>query len=167
MIQKSKTLIFSTAFLIMSTLSAHAMENVKEVKEQKTRQKRTKSQRPERSEKYSNKVYRSIPEKPIELNQFGVPPFEYEGAILFYSKRINQGNFTPLFNLFTKIPVEKRSSALKDLEREINLRNFRPMFSKYHCLPGNIVTDSPTKPKNALSLEDWLLQLPDEDGKRL
>lgn len=155
MIQKSRTLSLSAILLLMGTFSVHAMEPEK-------KQSRTRQQLTERPEKYRNKVYKPALKKPIELNQFGVTPFEYEGVILSCSSIRNRNNFEELFALFAKIPVEQRSEALEDLESKIISRGFRPMFSSYNCTKNGAVTNTPTKIKDAISLKDWILQLPYE-----
>lgn len=160
MFQKSRTLIFSTAVLMMGTFCAYGMEA--EVKEP-AKKSRIRQPRPERSELYKKTAYQPLQGNIIELNEFGVAPNEYEKAIAYYSKRCNKEKFDVLFNLFRNIPVDKRSDALKNLELSINSKGgFRPMLNKYRFQTGGIVTDSPSKTKGTLSLIEWLLQLPYE-----
>lgn len=163
MFQKSRTLIFSTAVLMMGTFCAHGMEA--EVKEP-AKKSRIRQPRPERSELYKNKVSQPFQEKIIELNEFGVAPNEYEKVISYYSQRGNREKFDVLFNLFKNIPVDKRSDALKNLELSINSKGgFRPMLTQYRFQTGGISTNSPSKTKGTLSLIEWLSQLPDDSKK--
>ncbi|MBA3813292.1 MAG: hypothetical protein H0X26_02175 [Alphaproteobacteria bacterium] len=131
MIQKLKTLIFSTTILTMGAFSAQAMENPWEaldfpITSQKILKQPSYSNE-EQTQVYSfcerynlaewlvEDVYHEVKGKAFALNEYGVPHVDYIAAFLFYNKRRVPGEFQLLYDLFTKMPVDKRKDAFSEL----------------------------------------------------
>lgn len=174
MAKKFKTLIFLMTFLTCSAFSAHAMVSEEADHELNVPTRSAPSAVDPREEEevraffshydfpdfLREGVYSQVKGKAFELNEYGVPNLDFTAALMLYNKRRVPEEFSLLFDLFTKTPLEKRQPLWEDLNAFAEVGSKGAQLCEFYYYSNNNIGSSRYIVPGTTTLKGKLFDLP-------
>ncbi|MBA3813290.1 MAG: hypothetical protein H0X26_02165 [Alphaproteobacteria bacterium] len=111
---------------------------------------------------FANIIYWEVKGQADVLNKYGVPTLDYTAAFILYTRQRKPDEFKLLFDLFTKMPQDKRSDAFEELNIRAQHLSSGFLLSEHYYDSNNNWKICFRKPEGALSLKEKLLELSEE-----